>query len=208
LDDGHVAFFVADVAGHGVSASLLSVMLSRVLSSGADGDSVLVRRQTGSRSPEPVPPGEVVRNLNERFPWNPEAMEYFTLFYGVLHCHTRSLSYVCAGHPRPVLVPARGAPRFLQSDPPAVGLLPGATYVEHELALEPGDRLYAFTDGLLETLSPTDEEFGEARLSEAAESARLLSLSASTQAIIDVVDAWRRGSHPADDQCVLGLEIT
>jgi sigma-B regulation protein RsbU (phosphoserine phosphatase) len=207
LDPSHLCFYVADVSGHGVSASLLSVMLSRLLSQGTGGEGVLVRHQATDDEPEIVAPGEVARQLNERFPWNPEAMEYFTLFYAVLDCRSHELRYVCAGHPRPVLVPAERPAEHLQSDPPAVGLLPDSRYAEHVLQLAPGDRLYAFTDGLLEALDATGKEFGAERLAAAAEASRTRPLAASTQAMIDAVDAWRQGSDPADDQCVIGIEI-
>jgi sigma-B regulation protein RsbU (phosphoserine phosphatase) len=207
LDPTHIGLYLADVSGHGVSASLLSVMLGRVLSQGIGSDGILVRSRADGDEPEIVAPGEVARHLNERFPWNPEAMEYFTLFYAVLDCRARELRYVCAGHPRPVLVPARRPVEHLRTDPPAVGLLPGSRYAEHSLGLVPGDRLYAFTDGLLEALSPAGEEFGEERLAATAEAARTKSLAASTQAMIDAVDSWRQGSDPTDDQCVVGIQI-
>ena len=208
LDDEHLCFYVADVCGHGVAASLLSITLSRLMSKGAGTEGVLIRHRPDGDAPEPVGPAEVARHLNERFPWNPEAMEYFTLFYGLLNVRTRQLRYVCAGHPRPVLVPATAPAERLLSDPPAVGLLPGAEFVEHTMRLAPGDRLYAFTDGLVEALSPVEEEFGEERLVAAAATRRSRDLPDSIHALVEDVDAWRGRGEPADDQCIIGLEIT
>jgi len=207
LDDEHLCFYVADVCGHGVAAALLSMTLSRLMSKGAGAEGVLIQRPPNGAAPQPVGPAEVARHLNERFPWNHEAMEYFTLFYGLFNVRTRELRYVCAGHPQPVLVPATTPAKRLFSDPPAVGLLPGAEFVEHTMRLAPGDRLYAFTDGLIETLNPAEEEFGEKRLAAAAATCRARGLHDSIQALIGEVDAWRGGGEPADDQCIIGLEI-
>ena len=207
LDDEHLCFYVADVCGHGVAASLLSMTLSRLMSKGAGAEGVLIQHPPDGAAPQPVGPAEVARHLNERFPWNPEAMEYFTLFYGLFNVRTRELRYVCAGHPQPVLVPTTGPAERLFSDPPAVGLLPGAEFVEHTMRLAPGDRLYAFTDGLVEALSPAQEEFGEERLVAAAATCRSQDLPDSIHALIGKIDAWRGGGEPADDQCIIGVEI-
>jgi sigma-B regulation protein RsbU (phosphoserine phosphatase) len=206
LDSQNVCFYIADVCGHGVASSLLSVMLSRLLSSGTGGEGVLVRHNPVDDSVEIVPPAEVVRNLNDRFPWNPEAMEYFTIFYGIYNSAARELSYVCAGHPPPILVPPSGPPSRLVADPPAVGLLPNAEFPEHRLQLAPGDRVFAFTDGIVESLGTADEEFGEARLVASVSAPRLADLPGSISAVIQDVDAWRAGADPADDQCIIGVE--
>ncbi len=207
LDGNHVGFYVADVAGHGVASSLLSVMLSRLLSKGTSGEGFLVRHDSLAGAPEIVPPAEVARHLNRQFPWNPEAMEYFTLFYGVFEAESGVLRYVCAGHPRPVLVPAGRPAEHLRSDPPALGMFPDAEFTEYQVRLAPGDRLYAFTDGLVEALNPAAEQFGEARILAVAETQRSRTLPVSVRAIVAAAGAWREGREPTDDQCVLGIEI-
>jgi len=205
LDEDRVGFYVADVCGHGVAASLLSVTLSRLLCQGAGGEGILVCH--GADGCAVMAPAAVAQHLNERFPWNPEAMEYFTLFYGVYDRRSQELRYVCAGHPPPALVTAAGTAEPLCSDPPAVGLLPDAEFPEHCLQLHSGDRLYAFTDGLVEALSPTQEEFGEDRILQTAARLRGTELDASVCQLIDAANAWRGGRGPTDDQCVVGIEI-
>lgn len=207
LDETHVGFYVADVAGHGVASALLSVMLSRLLSKGTGGEGFLVRHNSAADGPEIVPPAAVARHLNNQFPWNPEVMEYFTLFYGVFEVRSGVLSYVCAGHPRPVLVPADRPAEQLRSDPPALGMFPDAEFAEHQVRLAPGDRLYAFTDGLVESLNPAAEQFGETRILKVAEAHRSRTLPVSVRAIIAGAGSWREGRDPTDDQCVVGIEI-
>src|SRR5262249_49177953 len=63
LDDAHVGFYVLDVSGHGVAAALLSVTVSRLLSS--HGPTSLLRLPPGAeRAGELAPPREVVERLN------------------------------------------------------------------------------------------------------------------------------------------------
>ena len=207
LDDEHIAFYVADVCGHGVAASLLSITLSRMLSKGTGADDFLLRRSPTGHGQEAVAPAKVARRLNERFPWNPMAMEYFTLFYAVLGCRKRELRYVCAGHPRPLLIRSNAPPERLHSDPPAIGLLPDAEFPGHTVQLGRGDRIYAFTDGLIETLSPDGEEFGEERLMVLAAEAQPLALDAGLRGLMDAVEAWRGGHGPTDDQCAVAIEV-
>jgi sigma-B regulation protein RsbU (phosphoserine phosphatase) len=78
LDDRRVGFFVLDVSGHGVAASLLSVTVSRFLSATADVSSMLWR-QTEGGGYELESPGRVADRLNRRFPFDDETKQFLTM---------------------------------------------------------------------------------------------------------------------------------
>ena len=112
-----------------------------------------------------------------------ERRQYFTLFYGVLHLPSRQLRYVAAGHPAPVLLSAGGTCRNLTVGGFPIGLAKQPEYEERTVDLSPGDRLYLYTDGLLEATDESGREFGAEQLAEAILGGRGLSLKASVEAL-------------------------
>ena len=84
-----------------------------------------------------------------------ESRQYLTLFYGVLHLSTRRLTYVTAGHPAPVLLSDRATCRNLAVGGFPIGMVMQPEYKERTIDLNPGDRLFVYTDGLLEALTKT-----------------------------------------------------
>ena len=198
--------YVLDVSGHGVPAALLSVTLAQILS--------FSRRQTrlsgrGSFADRRLvaSPKAAVERLNQLFPMRQESKQYFTLFYGVLHLPSRELRYVSAGHPAPVVLPQRGDARNLPVAGFPVGLASRPEYEERSLRLEPGDRLYIYTDGLLEAANPQGEELGAERLAREIEKSRSTSLKASVETIEAAAKRWASGPLQ-DDLSILALEIT
>ena len=202
LGPHHVGVWVADVCGHGVTAALLSVTLSRALARLSGPNAVLV-----NANGVPVPPAEVAARLNRRFPWHADRKEYFTFLYGLLDTQTRAFCYVSAGHPGPVRVPSRGDVDLMPTTPPAIGLLPESSFTQQTVRLEPHDRLYMYTDGIVEALHPNGEMFGTQRLTESLANDRTAPLQASVDNLLANVAAWSSGHEPTDDLSVLGLEI-
>jgi sigma-B regulation protein RsbU (phosphoserine phosphatase) len=85
------------------------------------------------------------------------------MFLGCYDARSRELKYSNAGHLPPILLKADGSVRRLDTSGTVVGLFDGATYDESTIAMQPGDLLVAFSDGVTE---PENEsgEFGEERL--------------------------------------------
>jgi PAS domain S-box-containing protein len=94
LNDRYIVYYVLDVSGHGVQASLLSVTLNNLLSpemgkiSGGAG----VFREYDDLSP--ASPTEVLNYLNRQFPFDTEIKQYFTLVYGVLDSFTNKFRFI------------------------------------------------------------------------------------------------------------------
>jgi sigma-B regulation protein RsbU (phosphoserine phosphatase) len=205
INDTHVGLYLLDVSGHGVQAALLSVTLSRVLTPVADQPN-LVRRLVGDGpSLAATPPGEVVAELNRRFPVNPETGQYFTIHYAVLNTQTHELRSVCAGHPGPVYLPAEGEPVIMTSRSFPVGWVPEAAYEEKCVQLQPGDRLYLYSDGINEAMNAEREQFGEARIIEAGRTCRGMSLQESLDELAAAAEGWsERGFE--DDATLMAIE--
>jgi serine phosphatase RsbU (regulator of sigma subunit) len=208
LDDRHVGVYVLDVSGHGVASSLLSVALSRLMTRLTASDSIL----WNEAEDRPSTPTEVVDELAQRFPYDIETGQYFTLAYGVLDVERRQLCYTSAGHV-PIILARPGAdPVQLDSTGPPVALVPSeimpSEYTESVVDLAPGDRLYLYSDGIPEATNPDDEQFGEARLGELVTELLSEDLDNTLGMLVDRVRAWCGEAAFDDDVTVLAVEVS
>ncbi len=206
LGPNHVGLYLLDVSGHGVPAALLSVTLSRILAI-VPGQPSLVE-QRGENGLEPRSPRSVVDELNSRFPSAGAYLQYFTLFYAVLDVPRRRMTYISAGHPPSLYVPAQGEPRFLNDCGFAVGWFPDAEYVECTLDLHDGDRLYLYSDGCTETMNASSVQFGREHLAESLVGSRPAALQQSLALLLEQMKRFRGDATILDDVSALGLEIT
>ena len=86
------------------------------------------------------------------------------MFYGVLDLASGQLAYVNCGHNPPVIIGSTGVKARLRPTVPAVGMFPNIEFKMQQVGLEPGDVLFAFTDGVTEARAPDDGFFTEERL--------------------------------------------
>ena len=89
---------------------------------------------------------------------------FATIFFGALDPRTGSLMYVNAGHNPPYVLGPRGIRAQLDPTGPALGIVPGAEYTIGQIRLEPGETLFAYTDGVTDARDGAGEFFGEDRL--------------------------------------------
>jgi sigma-B regulation protein RsbU (phosphoserine phosphatase) len=191
LDEGRWMFFHVDVSGHGVPAALSSVSAHHQLS---------MLRPTQDVD---LPRG--IASLNEQLYRRPGDI-YATMVCGLADMRNGHVQFVRAGHPLPLVLPARGEPRFVDMGGPPVGLLPHAEFPVTEIALAPGDRLLLYSDGVTECTSPGDEEFGDDRLAQAAVDLRGENLEAFVNGLRDRLVAHRGSTAFEDDVSMLVIE--
>ncbi len=147
LPDGKLMFVVADVCGHGMGAALIMAGTRAFLRSLA---------RTG------MPIQDIVAELNRLLFEDLEAPRFVTMMLGTLDTPSGALEWANMGHPRGLLVDATGALRAtLDSTCRPLGLFGDiGCSLGKAMTLDPGDRLLLMTDGVLETTSPDDVEFG------------------------------------------------
>jgi serine phosphatase RsbU (regulator of sigma subunit)/ABC-type amino acid transport substrate-binding protein len=206
LDRTHVGIYVADVSGHGVAASLLSVAVSRVLTPESSTSGLLVRPDT-SDGVEIVPPLEVAQELNRRFPMHAQGDKYFTILYGVVNIKTREFRFVSAGHPPIVRWGRHKAPEAFALPGMAIGWVDEPDYEEHRTTLEAGERLLIYSDGVPEAMNPENEQFGNERLLEVLGDNTSRTLELGVADLLFRVEQWCGETGPKDDVSVLALEI-
>ena len=207
LGDGNFGLYILDVSGHGVAAALLSVTLSRLLSSPSEPSSILVRDAGTSERHSLTPPAEVAAHLNRLFPFDPATEQFATMIYGILNTVTGEFRYVSAGHPGPVYLPFGDDPMILESHGYPIGLADDA-YDERSVRLGAGDRLYLYSDGVPEAMNPAGTQFGDARLLAAVGQGRPETLKDSVATLLGKVGKWHESGRFQDDISILAVELS
>ena len=150
LDFGaHAGLCIADVSGKGVAAALLMSNLQAAVKANAAGT---------------TDPKYLCDRVNRFICESAKPGKFITFFYARLDCDSRILTYTNAGHNAPVLVHADGSWQSLDKGGMVLGAVPEYAFEQGEIALQSGDRLVIFTDGISEACKPGAEEFGEERI--------------------------------------------
>ncbi len=153
FDGGSHGLAIADVAGHGVSASLIMASIQTALRTFA---------------PTAGSPAQVLRDVNRLFAHNIRLDTFVTLFLGAYDPATRTLTYSNSGHNAPLLVRhAQGSgPEVVHLGPTgaAIGLIENPQLRDETVQLFSGDVLLLYTDGIVEAFNPAGEEYGLERL--------------------------------------------
>ena len=147
----------------------------------------------------------------ESWPLNPRIEEqnelFFTMLYGVLQLSTLEFRFVSAGHDPVVRVPLGGAPEYLEGSNMAIGWVDEMEYDESAVTLQPGDRLYAYSDGVPEAMDAELDQFSMTQMMEVIELGQSQSLDSSVDLLLQTVRRWCKVNGPKDDVSILGLEI-
>ena len=152
LEDSRVGVAVGDATGKGMPAALAVSATSSMLRA--------VAQALGSSSP-----GEVLSRVNETLVARIPTNMFVTCFYCILDPKSVRLSYANAGHDLPYLRRNGEAEELMARGMP-LGLMPGMGYEEKQIVLERGDRVFFYSDGLVEAHAPNSEMFGFPRLRE------------------------------------------
>ncbi len=193
--DDHLDVLVCDVSGHGISSALVA---NRIYS------------ETMAQIERSAELGAMLRSLNHFVVENLASSTFFFTMAAVrLDRSCRSLQFAGAGHPPAMIIRRGESPRLLESRSGILGLFEDAVDTEStiESAVESGDRVLIYTDGLTENFNLQREMLGVEGLSEIVRNAADLPLPDMKRKILDRVAAWRCG--PAtDDVSVVLVEIS
>ena len=181
LASGRTGIVVGDVSGKGSGAALFMAStrsIVRMQAEQADG------------------PGTVLQRVNGILTADLPATRFVTMLYASLDPAARTVTFANAGHVPPVLV-TEGGPTAVRTTPQLpLGIREGP-YADHTLTLRAGDRLFLYSDGVVEARNPDGEEYGETRLLRHLEDP-----NASEQTLLRDVSAHAAG-HPAIDDVTI-----
>jgi serine phosphatase RsbU (regulator of sigma subunit) len=186
LQGGEVAVLVGDVAGKGVETAALSSM---------------VRFFLEARSWDESDPAVVLAQANTMLRSRLPADTFVTAFLGLLS--SSGLRYANAGHLPPLLLRHSGEVASLAGRGLPLGIDASPGYTTEALALESGDLVFGYTDGLIEARHE-GQIYGDERLRKlVTERSRELDPAALVRAVHDEVAGWADGL--ADDAVALAL---
>jgi sigma-B regulation protein RsbU (phosphoserine phosphatase) len=152
LDPESFAVYLLDVSGHGVGSALLSISVLNVLRTQLLADTDF------------HDPSAVLHVLNRAFPMARNNEKYFTIWYGVYHQPSRTLTYASGGQHAAVLVSDLGGGLPLQTGGPVIGVVPDLKFPSARIEVPSPAELYLFSDGVYEIARPdgrwqSSEEF-------------------------------------------------
>jgi sigma-B regulation protein RsbU (phosphoserine phosphatase) len=191
FSDTRVAISIADVVGKGLPAALLMSNLQAAV------------RAFAASTAEPH---EVTGSVNRLLCRNIAAGKFVTFCYAGVDTAAASVTFANAGHFPPLLVRRSGQVHRLEPTGLVLGVTADWSYSTDDHALEAGDRLVCFTDGITEALSPDGEEFGEPRLVEIIQEHVEASAEQLTGIVSGAVTAWTNGSAQ-DDATLIALAV-
>ena len=150
VDDTHLAIVMADVSGKGVPAALFMVI----------GKTLIKDHTTPGRDL-----GKVFTEVNQLLCESNSEELFITAFEGVLDLVTGEFVYVNAGHEMPFICKAGGdfEPYKIRAGFVLAGM-EGMKYRAGSMTLEPGDKIFQYTDGVTEATNLKNELYGMNRL--------------------------------------------
>ena len=149
LEDKKIGVYIADVVGHGISASIMTMFIRQAMRNILTDSHVLS-------------PSKVILELKRRYSLlNLDVGQYFTIIYALLDLEKNELIYSNAGHnANPIffnqdkVVEMKNRGKFISN------IFPPMEYKEKHIEIEKGDKVLFYTDGLLETEDQNGEFYG------------------------------------------------
>lgn len=191
IDSDRLGFVIADVSGKGIPAAIfmaISRTVIRAIALTENSAAQCMKRSNKILCQESV---------NDMF---------VTVFYGILNIKSGVITYCNAGHNPPVLIQSNKEASFIPITKDLVlGAMEDTTYHEKELALQPGDNLFLYTDGVTEAMNTHHELFGDERL---LENCRALAGSSPKELINKITETVGRftiGAIQSDDITLLSI---
>jgi sigma-B regulation protein RsbU (phosphoserine phosphatase) len=208
VDNRYLVAYVLDVSGHGVPAALLSVSAMHSLEPDPAEMSLLRDPAHAKQHLGTVQrPARVAQELNRRFRAGENDGRYLTMVLCVVDTFEGWLHITSAGHPPPLLIRDGNAVQMPDAGGFPIAILDGAEYEDALVQLQPGDRLYLYSDGVIEqTDGGGDEQFGAVRLLKALSGRGAAVLDQVVTGAVDDLATWANGTTFRDDVSVVAVE--
>ena len=193
-DDDHLVLVIGDVSGKGFPAALFMMLAMTLI------HHVAMHEDS---------PGKILTLVNEEIcQRNPEEM-FVTVWLGILEISTGKLTAANAGHEYPALKkPDEDFELLKDKHGFVIGGMEGVRYREYEVQLEPGTKIFVYTDGVAEATDSNEVLFGTDRMLEALRSVQDESPEGILDKVRSSVDAFVGKAPQFDDLTMLCLEYT
>lgn len=201
LSDTVAGVFISDVMGHGVRSALVTAM---------------IRAMMEELRPVAADPGAFMTQMNQDLRAilkQSGTLMFATAVYLTVDLEARTFRYVCAGHPKPLVITATGEVDTLDAgsdlaSQPALGLFDHTEYESRSRPINSGDMLLLYTDGLIETENDAGEWYEMQHLIESVRKhAPAQKLTELCSGILADVQAFAHTDQFEDDVCLLGVRV-
>ena len=149
-DTNKLALVIADVSGKGIPASLFMMRGKTAVKGFAEAG---------------MSPAEVLEKANNALCEGNDAEMFITAWIGIINLETGLMQCANAGHEYPTIKRVNGDFELIKDKHTLpLAAMPGIRPKEYEIQLEPGDRLYVYTDGVPEAINEQTEQYGDERM--------------------------------------------
>lgn len=191
LERGRVGVVVGDVAGKSIPAALLMANARSIWRAAA---------ATGAS------PRNVLEWTNRALCQDISSPVFVTLSYAIIDPTELGICFASAGHPPPILRQGSSLHELNANGLP-LGLVPGAEYNEARTPLLPGDNLFLYTDGVVESLNTQRELFGFERLYNTLARLSADQPQAILTEVLRAVQDFRGPVEQVDDVTLLTIQV-
>jgi sigma-B regulation protein RsbU (phosphoserine phosphatase) len=203
LSKEQIGLVIADVCDKGLGAALFMTLFRSLLRAASNMD-FYVHSARGKRPSAAERLRNAVLTTNNYIAQTHGSTGMFaTVFFGILDLRASSLTYINCGHLFPLLINQHGVRQTLELTGPALGVVLNAEYAIRQANLDRGDVLFAYTDGLTDTVNPAGEFFP------IGEVIPILTSTGSLASMLDQiqkrVEAHTAGARQFDDITMLAL---
>ena len=194
LDEDRVGLVIGDVSGKGVPAALFMAVTRTLIKSIALTDKT---------------PGECLQQVNRLLIAENRSFMFVTVFYAILNFRTGELTFSNAGHNPPYRISAQAeVASFGAQGGIVLGVTEELAYPTGSIQLQPGDKLFFYTDGISEAYNIDDDIFTEARLQQCLQQVTATTPEALIQEVIVAVRAFSGSAPQSDDLTMLTVSYS
>jgi sigma-B regulation protein RsbU (phosphoserine phosphatase) len=207
IDSEHVGIYMLDVSGHGVTAAMITVSVSQFL------QQKIVQLQKDKERSLLMAPAQVLHALDKEFPFE-RFNNFFTITYVIINTKSGDTIYSNAGHPYPTLLRKNNSIELLNKKGPVIGMGDLAyiddrkiEFEEGQLKIKPGDKLFIYTDGIVEYQNHNQEFYGDDRFYRNLKILKNESVHNIIDQCVRSLIQFGQNTRPQDDITLLGLEL-
>lgn len=191
IDEKKFALVIADVSGKGIPAALFMMRSKTAIKSFAENN---------------YSPTEILNKVNSVLCDGNDAEMFVTVWIGIIDLSNGEMVCANAGHEFPIILRANGDYEILKdSHSLPLAAIDGMKTKEYTLKINPGDRIFVYTDGVPEAINPNKEQYGTDRLVNVLNKHKTCHLNELLTTIRKDVTDFANGEEQFDDITMLGF---
>ena len=193
VDRSKIVFVIADVSGKGIPAALFMMQSKTAIRSFAEAGGA---------------PEEILAKTNDALCEGNDAEMFVTAWIGILDLSTGLMQCANAGHEYPAIKHRDGSYELIKDKHSLpLAAMPGLKAKPYEIQLEPGDKIFVYTDGVPEATDEKEEQYGINRMLDTLNENQTATMEHTLRAISESVDRFKGEADQFDDLTMLGFEF-